>query len=231
MQHEDRVIHFSTELFHQPVNHSIPKLQELYFALSKTKASYESTDFSSKGPLRLYSHKGEKSKSAVLFMPDRLVLIEEWADVALGEFRERVELVVEQAQSIVGIPVIAAQTALVRSTFALTHHNDARVFLMESVCKVREQLPAFGRPLAIGGLRFVLPETPNHRGTLQVVIEPFKGSPNEIFVEVRGVYNAVRLQADSISQAGDNIAAVRQFIAEQVFAFLNGFDVARDSAH
>ncbi len=43
-------------------------------------------------------------------------------------------------------------------------------------------LPRVG-PIAVGGLRLVLPETPEHRGALNVTIESYRFSQNEVFVE------------------------------------------------
>jgi hypothetical protein len=225
MQREDRAIHFSTELFHPATARTVQKLQELYFELSKTRAAYENTDFNPGKPFRFYTTHQGKARSILLFLPDRIVVIEDWPNRTATEFCDRVEIVARHLIEVAGPDRIVAQTALVRSTFALTHHTDARVFMMERVCKLQDQLKHLGRPLANGGLRILLPQTPEHRGAMHVQIDSFNSGGNEIVVEARGVYDRLSLHVPDLAETGANIMAVRTFIGENVYAFLNGFDV------
>lgn len=231
MQREDRVVHFSTELFHPPVARPVPQLQELYYALSKTRAGYQSTEFVPNKPIRFYSVKAGKSRSNLLFLPDRIVVIEEWPDITVSEFCENVETVGRHVLETAGPDRFVAQTVLIRSTFALTAHADSRVFMMERVCKLQEQLPHLGRPIATGGLRFVLPQTPEHRGTLHVHIDSFAAGGNELLAEIRGVYDRQVLASTELGAVSDNIRAVRTFISDNVYAFLRGFDVLEKPFH
>lgn len=231
MHSEDRPIHFSTELIHPPRKHQVPVLQKLYYELSQTRAAYDSTDFTSPAQYRFYTKRPNNSQSLALFLPDRLVLIEEWAQVTASEFCERVREVAVQALNQLGVPFFAAQTATVRSTFSLTHFTDARVFLLDGACSQVDRIgPYFRRPVSVGGLRFVLPETPENRGALHIVIESFRHNIREVFVEVKGVYGAQKIDAENVEQALQHIRDVREFITANIFPYLNQFDLPQEPA-
>jgi hypothetical protein len=227
MQSEDRVIHFSTELIHPPAQHKKADLQKLYFELSQTRAAYDSSDFASPVQYRFYSRRGPKTQSVALFFPDRMVLIEEWADIPMSTFVEKVREVATHAFAVLGIRPIMVHTATVRSTFALTHFDDARVFLLDHVCQQADRIaPHFQRPVGVGGLRFILPETPDHVGSLHITIESFRHSRNEIFVEVKGIFANQNIGPAELAQSAANIHLVRNFISNHVFPFLNQYDTA-----
>ncbi len=229
MQSEDRLVHFSTELIHPPMQHKKADLQKLYFELSQSKAAYDSTDFNNPVQSRFYSRRGPKSQSIALFLPDRMVLVEEWADMALSTFVDKLREVVTLAFANLNLRPFAVQTATLRSTFALTHFDDARVFLIDNACQQANRIgPHFQRPVAVGGLRFVLPETPDHPGNLHVTIESFRHSQNEIFVEVKGVFPNQKMGPNDMGQAAENIQLVRGFISNHVFPFLNQYDVPQE---
>lgn len=230
MHVEDRIIHFSTELIHAPLQHSVPALQKFYFELSQGRMAYESSDFSSPPQFRFYSRRGANTQSIALMLPDRLVLIEEWADLALVDFQEKVREVSRRSMAELGIPFFGAQAVTLRSTFALTHFDDARVFLFDHACQQEGLIgPYFRRPIGVGGIRFVLPETNEHPYALHIVIESFRHSPAEVFVEVKGIFNNQRIDAANTETAASNIRLVRDFITESIFPYLDQFDTSEDS--
>jgi hypothetical protein len=226
MQSEDRIIHFSAELIHPPSLPVKESLQKLYFDLSQTRhAGYDSTDFSNPGNPRFYSRRGQRTQSLLLFLPDRVVLVEEWTDLPLSDFLDKVKEVAPRVLAARNAPEYVAHTATIRSTFALTHFDDARVFLIDHMCGQEGRIaPHFGRPIAIGGLRYVLPETNDHPGTYNVTIESFRHSRNEVFAEVKGVFGRRRVRADETDIILNNIRQVRSFISTRVYAYLNQFD-------
>lgn len=230
MQSEDRLIHFATELVHKPLKHSRPALQKLYYELSQTRvASYDSSDFSQPTHARFHSRRGQRSESVLVFLPDRVTIIEEWADIALSDYVEKVKEIGQRVLTDLGISQFAAQTATLRSTFALTHFDDAREFVLDRICGQAGRIaPHFRRPLATGGLRFVLPQTPENPGNLHVLIESFKNSANEIFVEVKGIFGGIGIEAKSMETAAENIQLCRNFISESIFPFLNEYDTPKE---
>jgi hypothetical protein len=232
MQAEDRPIHFSSELIHAPRKHPLPALQKLYYELSQTKhANYLGSDFSPTSPPRYFTKRGRKTQSTAVFLPDRMLVAEEWVDIPFAQFMDRLETAAEHAARELGVAPFAAQAVTLRTTFALTHFTDARVFLFEQMCGLEGKLsPHLGRPIAVGGLRLVLPETPEHRGTLNTTIESYRFSQNEIFVEVKGVFARQPIPADALYQLRDNCVLVREFISANIHPYLDQFDVSVEDA-
>lgn len=232
MQSEDRLIHFSTELFHPPVPLNKPVLQRLYYEFSQNALlGYDSSDFTQPNQARFYSKRGQKSHSIAIVLPDRIALVEEWADIPLSDFVDKVRVVGEEAIKALGFPHYAAQVVTLRSTMSLTHYEDARTFITEQVCSQRGDVaPHFRRPVGVSGLRFVLPETPDHPGTLNVAIESFRFSKREVYVEVKGAFNKLHLGSESMQTAVEHIHVVRDFISRNIFNFLEQYDVRRELA-
>jgi hypothetical protein len=231
MQSEDRVIHFGVELLHKPIKHKKDVLQKLYFDLSQThNGGYDSTDFTHPMRPRFYSKQGKRSQSVAMFLPDRVLLVEEWADIPMSSFLERTEAVATRVLEMDGIAPFVAHTATIRSTFALTHFDDARVFLLEQVCNQAGKIgPHFQRPVAVGGLRFTLPETDEYPGNVQITIESFRQSRNEVYVEAKGIFTREKIASGEVDIVVDHIRGIRSFITDRVFPYLNQYDVAAEA--
>ena len=226
MQLEDRPIHFSVELIHPPAVHPRHALQKLYYDVSQTKAAYDNTDFSQPKQARFFSRRGPKAQSIVVFLPDRLVILEEWVDISLSNYLDKIQELGRRVMTDLGVARIVAEAVTLRTTFALTNFADARIFLLEQVCQQADRiLPFFQRPLATGGLRFVFPETPEHPGTLHVLIESYRHSQNEVFVEVKGVFGNCAITTENIAQVNEHVQLCRRFVTNHIFPFLNQYDV------
>jgi hypothetical protein len=46
-----------------------------------------------------------------------------------------------------------------------------------------------------------------------------------MYVEVKGVFRAARVDQENIDTLAENVRAVRRFITERVFPFLNQYDL------
>ncbi len=229
MQSEDRVIHFCVELIHHPAPVKRQALQKLYYELSQTRAAYDNIDMADVVQARFHSRRG-KAQSLAVFLPDRVLLVEEWAEIPLSDFEEKVRVAAPRILETRGVSQVVVHSATVRSTFALTHYADARVFLLDNACSLGGRIsPFFQRPIATGGLRFVFPETNEHAGALHVNIESFRHSTNEVFVEVKGIYGRKPTDAANIDPVIHNLHQTRMFITERVFPFLQQFDAAPEA--
>jgi hypothetical protein len=225
MHAEDRLIHFSTEMLHPPVQHPKAQLQKLYFELAQAKAGYDNIDLTLPGQPKFFARRGLRSQSVAVFLPDRIALIEEWTDIPLSEFLVKVREVLRAAFDVLGITTFPLQVVTLRSTFALTHFQDARVFLLDHVCNQAGRFrPFFERPIGIGGLRLVLPQVPGHADELHVAMESFRHDPKEILVEVKGIYPGAPLSRETAAAATERIEAVRAVITDSVFPFLDQYD-------
>ncbi len=224
MQAEDRVIHFCVELIHPPAPIKRQELQKLYFELSQTRAAYDSIDLANEAQARFYSRRG-KAQSIIVFLPDRTLLVEEWSDIPLSTFEEKVRIAGPIALQARGVKQVIVHSATVRSTFALIHYDDARVFLLDNACCLEGRIaPHFKRPIATGGLRLVFPETPEHPGNMHINIESFRHSADEIFVEAKGIFGRERINMPEIDPIIANLHATRHFITDRVFPFVDQFD-------
>jgi len=229
MQSEDRPIHFSTELVYDPQQIEKTQLQELYFDLTQApNLDYDNTQFGQVPLARFYTKRGEKSQSMLAVLNDRMGIMEEWVDISLSDYIAKVATVSDLFMEKFSIDEYRAQSVLMRTTFGLSHYEDSRKFLFDQLCGLEDNiLPHFQRPISSGCLKFVLPATPQHEGTINVSIEPFKESPRELYVEVRSVFAA---QHTSLLNSGDlesNIRLTREFINENVFPFLDQYDTAQ----
>ncbi len=231
MQSEDRVIHFGVELLHKPIKHKKDVLQKLYFDLSQTRnGGYDSTDFTHPVRPRFYSKQGKRSQSVAMFLPDRVLLVEEWADIPMSSFLDRTEAVAARVLEMDGVAPFVAHTATIRSTFALTHFDDARVFLLEQVCNQAGKIgPHFQRPVAVGGLRFTLPETDEYPGNVQITIESFRQSRDEVYVEAKGIFTREKIASGEVEIVLDHIRGIRSFITDRVFPYMNQYDIAAEA--
>jgi hypothetical protein len=226
MQTDDRPIHFSTELLYPARPLEVPVLQKLYYNLSQTvHGAYAGADFNPPGPPRFLTRRGPKTQSMSLFLPDRLVVMEEWVDIPFSQFLERVREVAAHTLDAFGLPSFAMQSATLRTTFALAADADALAFVTGQVCGLDGRMePSFSRPAGVSGLRFVFPPTEEGEGEYHVVIENFRTSRSEVFVEVKAVWPGVPVEAAGIEAALDRLREVRRFIGDEVCPFLQQFD-------
>lgn len=229
MQAEDRVIHFCLELIHRPVPLKRQGLQKLYYDLSQTRAAYDSLDLNNATQAKFHSQRG-KAQSLLVFLPDRELMVEEWADIPLSTYAEKVEVAAPLVLEARGVSQVVVHSLTIRSTFALTNFDDARVFLLDNACRLAGRVsPFFQRPIATGGLRFVFPETNEHAGVIHLNIESFRHSTNEVFVEVKGIFGRQAVPADSMEPIIENLRQTRQFITDRVYPFLQQFDLPAET--
>lgn len=232
MQSEDRPIHFNTEFLFDHRAIEKPALQKLYYELSKIPGlDYDQSQFGHVPLARFVSQRPNKSQSLMAVLSDRVGLVEEWVDITLYAFIEKVRAAAELTRTELGIEDFTGQTVLIRTTFSLTNFTDNRVFLIEHVCNQKDRIGHhFQRPLATGGLRFMLPATPEHPGTLHILIEPFRNSLREIYVEVKGVFSNQHTPLQEPQAWEGHIRLCRDFISNNIFPFVNQYDTPQPPA-
>ena len=200
-------------------------LQKLYYDLSQTRAAYDNIDLNNAVQAKFHSQR-DKAQSLLVLLPDRALMVEEWADIPLSTFSEKVRISGPMILAARSASQVVVHSITLRSTFALTHFDDARVFLLDNACQLSGRInPFFLRPIATGGLRFVFPETNEHTGVLHLNIESFRHSNNEVFVEVKTIFGRQPVPSDDMQTITTNLQQTRQFITERVFPFLQQFDI------
>lgn len=226
MQSEDRPIHFTSELRFSPRAIEKPALQKLYYELSQRQGlDYDQSQFAQIPLARFFSQRASKAQSMFVVMPDRIGLMEEWVDITMAQFIDKVRAGSDLARDELGIDAYRSQSVIIRTTYSLTNFEDNRVFLIDHVCNQHNRIGQFfRRPLATGGLRFMLPATPEHPGTLHILVEPFRNSLREIYVEVKGVFTDQHTPLQEPDSWEQHIRLCRDFIQESIFPFVNQYD-------
>jgi len=226
MHIEDRPIHFSVELIHSPAPINKEILQRFYYDLIGSPVSYDSIDFSFPMQTRFYSTRGNRSQSIVLFLLDRTIIIEEWTAITFNEFLNKVKELGPKILQVRNQMVFLAHTGTLRSTFALTRYDDAKSFIMEKLLNQSQELMIdhFGRPLATTGIRFVFPESNDTPGIYHVLIESFRHSKKELFVEVRGIFGRQPVPAQNIDLIIENLKEMREFLTKRLQPYLAQYD-------
>lgn len=227
MHAEDRLIHFSTELVHAAVKPDAAVLKKLYYELSQSVDSgYDNTDFSNPAQPKMFTRRGARTYSGLVCLPDRLVILEEWADSTLLAFMDRAAAVASTYLRVVGPAHYTMQAVTLRAACAISHGASARDFVLEKVCgQNRDGMgEAFGRPVDLGAVRFLFNESPEHPGTFHIAIEPFRFGPREVLIEVKGIFPHQALDADAMGLLQDHIRNCRSLLSQRVYPFLNGLD-------
>jgi len=225
MHIEDRPIHFSVELIHNPTPINKEALQRLYYDMIGTPISYDSIDFSFPMQTRFYSTRG-KSQSIALFLLDRAVIIEEWTSAVFEEFLNKVKELSPKILQARNQAAFLAHAGTFRSTFALTQYDDAKTFILEKLLNQSPELiiDHFGRPLATAGIRFVFPESNDTPGIYHVLVESFRHNKKELFVEVRGIFGRTFITAQKIDVIIENLKDMREFLTRRVQPYLAQYD-------
>jgi len=222
---DDRSIHFSTELMFKPRKFTKQELQKFYFDLTQLPGlNYDNSEFGGQALARFYIKTPPRSQSMLVVLPDRIALLEEWAAIPLVDFNSKVTTVAGEALSM-GVEEFTAQTVTLRSTFSPVHSENSFEFIIERLCQ-QGTLPGqhFGRPIGVGGIRFALPETPDHPGAITISIESFHQEPREILVELKAVYANLHVTGDSLDELRTAITSCRTFIQERIRPYLDSFD-------
>jgi hypothetical protein len=227
MESTGKPIHFSTELIYPALQLSRPALERLYDELAEVEeADYETAELDGPRPPRFHTKRGDDRQSVAVFLPDRIAVVEEWTDLSLEEFVQKMEAVAGRAMETFELTSIVAQTVTLRNVFALEHFDDSRVFMLEQVCGQHGRLgPHIRRPIMIGGMRFVLPHTPEIPGDLHVSIESYRREKAKVYVEVRGIYGNLSVLPSSIGTLRAHFDHVNAFIDENIQPFLDQYDV------
>lgn len=226
MQKEDRPIHFSVELIHPPSPINKEAIQKLYAELVGTKAGYDSVDFSFPMQARFYTNHGNKSQSIVLFLPDRVLITEEWTIITFSDFLEKVEILVPKILNARNQSLFLVHIGTIRSTFGLTQYQDAKTFIVEKLFHQTQEslIDYFGRPISTLGIRLVLPESNDTPGLIHIAIESFRHNKKDIFVEIRGIFSKNPITPVAVKPLLDNLIALREFLTTRIQYFLAQFD-------
>ena len=162
--------------------------------------------------------------SLTLIKKDRLIVQEEFPQMPLNVLKTNIASLVKGAYNFLRIPFFVSQVSVIRRLYQPTNFKDARVFLGNNMCGLKDRLfPVFNRPVHIFGLRFSFPPFKERKIGYDLRIESYARNPQLIFVENVGIYNEP-LTVDRINLMLNNLEQTNRFIEENVLRFLEQFD-------
>jgi len=223
-------IYFSTNLIHPPIKleESKDSIKEIYHELSKVKGcDYDNISFEGfpTSPPRFTKQQG-KTVSSCLFLADRILIQEDWTDITLESFSQKIREISDRGFRLLKLGFILIQTCTVRSLFVPNHFADARVFLAEKTCGIGDKImPYFKRPAHMFGMRLVFPPLKDVSHSFDVRIESFNQDPRKVFVETIGTFHLIQpITPANVDVALVNMSTTYGFCTNDVKNFLNQFD-------
>lgn len=227
---ESRSIYFSTELIHPPINlrGSKDSIKEIYHELSKvTGCEYDDICFEG-FPISPpeFRKKIGTTTSRCRFGPDRISIEEEWAEITLDSFAQKIREILERGFRLLNLKFLIIQTCTVRCLFTPHYSGDARVFLAEKACKLKDKISSyFKRPAQMFGMRFFFPPLKDMFHQFDIRIESFNQDIRQIFVETTGTFPLTQpITPVNVNVAIGNMTTTYGICTNEIKNFLNHFD-------
>jgi len=164
------------------------------------------------------------------FKQDRLIVGEENPRSSLAEFQESVNKIVNLALKTLGVQFFIVQTSIVRCIFMLSNYSDARAFLGERVCSLKEGVNRLAQagPIHIFGVRLTFPATKDRPVAYNVRIESLASDPSKVWVENVAVFGPQPITPPNLLVIRQNIEETNQFVVGDIYNFLARFDTKEE---
>lgn len=230
---ETRTIYFSTQLIHPPINLEGNKdsIKNIYHELSSVKVcNYDNISFDGfpTSPPRL-TKKRDSTVSSCLFSRDHILIEEDWADITLENFSEKIKEILNKAFQLLNLTFLVIQVCTVRCLFTPGCSTDARVFLAEKACGLEggKISPYFKRPAQMFGMRLLFPPLKDIPYSFDIRIESFNRDPRQIFVETKGTFPLIHpITPTNVEVAGVNMTTTYGLCTNEIKNFLDQFDTS-----
>lgn len=226
MHKESQLIHSRVELLYFPQNIPEERLREFFGNISQsTGIKYKEFKILPNNEAIFRTVEGSNI-SLTFIRRDRLIIQEDFPQFPLEILKSNVESIVKAAYNFIRVPFFVSQVSVIRRLYRPAKFNDARVFLGDNMCGMKDKLfPVFKRPAHIFGLRLSFPSFKENKIGYDLRIESYARDPKLIFVENMGVYNAP-LTVNNINLILSNLDETNRFIEENTLEFLERFDVS-----
>lgn len=230
MHEEPTTIHFSTALIYLPIKLETQKdsIRDIYHELSKV-ANCDYDDISFDGfpiyPPKFIKKQG-KTVSSCVFQRDRVIIIEDCANITLEEFSQRIQEVLIRSFRLLSINFLVMQICTIKCLFTPLQSQDARIFLGENACNLKGKiLPHFKRKPQLFGIRFMFPPAKDMLNYFSTKMESYNQDSRKIYVETTGTFPLAKpITATNIDNATANMRTTYDFCGTNVKEFLNQFD-------
>jgi len=226
MHKEPQLIHCRVELLYFPQEIPEERLRGFFGNISQsTGIKYKEFKILPNNEAIFRTVEGNNI-SLTFIRKDRLIIQDDFPQFPLDILKSNVESIVKSAYNFIRVPFFISQVSVIRRLYRLAKFNDARVFLGDNMCGMKDKLfPIFNRPAHIFGLRLSFPPFKENKIGYNLRIESYARDPQFIFVENMGVYNAP-LTVNNINLILNNLDETNRFIEENTLEFVEQFDVS-----
>lgn len=227
MHPEPRTTYFHVELVHPPKKYQDKRVfDKINSEIGELTPVFTQLQVLAQGGGARLSGKIGQTGYLCHFGVDRLLISEENPKSSLAEFQEMTDKIVKLALKTLGVHFFIAQTSVVRYLFTPSTYGDARIFLGERVCSLKQEITRLAQagPVHIFGLRLTFPRTENRPAAHNVRIESQAEDPGKVWVENVAVFVGEPITPGNLSIIAENIQEADRFVAEDIYSFVGQFD-------
>jgi hypothetical protein len=231
MHPEPQTTYLRVELLHPPKDYRDKRVfDKVNLEIGEFAPVYSQLQVFGGGTGASLTGKVEETQYVCEFRRDRLLVSEHNPRLGLADFDQNLLKIVNLALKTLQVQFFIAQSSIVRCVFMPSNFSDARVFLGERVCSLKDEISALAKagPMHIFGLRFVFPATPQRRLAHNVRVESLLEDPRKVWVENGAVFASRPITPAELSVISQNIRETSRFVEEDIFNFLAQFDTKKE---
>jgi hypothetical protein len=231
MHPEPQTTYLHVELLHPPKNYRDKRVfDKVNLEIGEFAPVYSQLQVLEGGTGARLTGRVQETRYLCEFRQDRLLVSEENPRSGLGEFDQNLLKIVNISLKTLQVHFFIAQTSVVRCLLVPSNFTDARVFLAERVCSLKEDVSRLAKagPIRIYGLRFGFLATPQRQLSHNVRVESLAEDPSKIWVENVGVFSSRPITPPHLSVISQNLAETSRFVEEDIFKFLAHFDLKKE---
>ena len=225
MSYDPRTIAFGAEIIHQPIALRPETVQSVHNALyGQAELSYQNFQVAADGIHLSNPAQTPGCMSLVSFLPDRIIIREEFRPCTVEEFATRLVNITSLSYRTLNVPVTLAQQFWTRSLVNTQHVKDSRDFVNDRLLAGgAASVDRFGRPLQMAQVTYTFPQTENDRGIFNLKIAPWLQDTRSLWLEVNGQY-AQPVTVENLPQLSDCLYSTYRFLTGPAFDYLGQFD-------
>ncbi len=231
MHPEPQTTYLHVELVHPPKNyHDKRVFDKVNLEIGEFSPAYSELKVFEGGHGARLTGKIEETRYLCEFRQDRLLVSEQNPRAGLPDFDQNLLKIVNLSLKTLEVQFFIAQSSIVRCVFMPSNFSDARVFLGERVCSLKEEISGLAKagPIHIYGLKFVFPATPERRVAHNIRIESLAEDPGKIWVENVAAFASRPITPSDVRLISENLAETSRFLEEDIFGFLAQFDTKEE---
>jgi hypothetical protein len=225
MSYEPRTIAFGAEVIHQPISLRPEVIQSIHNSLYQNRDhGYQNFQVAADGIHLSNPAQAPGSVSMVTFLPDRIILREEFRPCTVEEFAARLVSVTSISYRTLQVPMTLAQQFWTRSLVNTHHVRDSREFVANRMLEGgQSSLGCFRRPLFTLGLRYTFPQSEGNSQIVNLRIEPWPQDPRSLWLEVIGQLTHPTT-VDNLPELSSGLYSTYKFLTGPTFDYIGQFD-------